>query len=84
MGPGEPRAKRLTLGGAPHVPFCVETKEAVRLVGPERQELRHDQVETVAILLALIKGAESSLEQLLAPFGVHPQQVRLRVARLAG
>lgn len=54
------------------------------LAGPERERLRHDQVDTGHVLLALIRGAESRVAELLAPHGVQPRQVRKRVIRLLG
>ena len=81
-GPEGPRANATAAGA--HVPFCAETKEAVSLAGPEGERLRHDQIDTVHLLLALIIGAEARLTELLAPFGVHPRQMRLRLFKLLG
>lgn len=81
-GPDGPRAHSDPAPGGPHVPFCPETRDAMSLVMPERDKLQHDQVDTAILLLALIAGAESRVTELLAPYGVHPRQVRTRIIRL--
>src|SRR5690348_4308946 len=46
VGPTDPRAIDTTAPSA-HVPFCAETREAMSLAGPERENLGHDQIDTV-------------------------------------
>lgn len=83
VGPADPRAIDATVPSV-HVPFCAETREAVSLAGLERENLGHDQVDTVRMLLALMRVAESRMAELLGPFGVNPAQVRKRMGTLLG
>jgi ATP-dependent Clp protease ATP-binding subunit ClpA len=67
-----------------HLPLCAETRRAMELAEQKRLKLGRDQIDTAAVLLALIEsGAETSLTRLLAPYGVHPGLVRQRIYRLA-
>jgi ATP-dependent Clp protease ATP-binding subunit ClpC len=58
-GPPDPSAHAAATDA--HVPFCPETKDAVSLAVLVTEEHRQDQVDTMHILLALIRGAESRL-----------------------
>jgi hypothetical protein len=55
IGPEDPRATDTTVPGA-HVPFCAETRDAMTLAGPERENLRHDQVDTVHMFVGADQG----------------------------
>jgi ATP-dependent Clp protease ATP-binding subunit ClpC len=65
-----------------HVPFCADTREVTELAEPEREKLMHDQIDPIHILLALVAGAEARLTELLAPFGVYPRWIRIRVFKV--